>query len=537
MRKFLSLILCAVVGASCLSLVGCNKRRIADNDQTLEIYIGNFGYGYEWLNNVIAEFKQEDWVKTKYPNLDIPTPSFNSEREFPANQVLSGETTVDLLFGAATIFPNIEKVYKNGQGFFESLDDLYEMNVPGENVKFKDKMDDKFVTMNTFTHTDGSTGFYTVPWVSGMMGLLYNKTMFENNNIAVPLTTNQLRDETCAALKAAGKTPFVFSSPTAYWSCTMFLVWWAQYEGLENYSNFYQALVPNEDGDLERSVDVVKQTGRLESLKVLESLISSQNGSDNVHGSVNTLQFTQAQAKFLVGEGAMMPNGDWFENEMRGAAASVSDTFTFMPSPVISAIVDKCTTVKTDAALQAVIRAVDAAPTVEATGDMTVGTMTVSAADYNRIREARLTLLPLGNHIAYIPSYATAKGLAKDFLLYLATDKAQKAFITATHGASMPFKYDVQTEDPTLYNSLAQIQKDRLTMSQTGKYMMNENTYKMAYFGKMYRLSFNGNLDAMMTVKNAAEHKTAQQIYDADIAYWTPARWESALINAGYKKG
>lgn len=38
-----------------------------------------------------------------------------------------------------------------------------------------------------------------------------------------------------------------------------------------------------------------------------------------------------------------------------------------------------------------------------------------------------------------------------------------------------------------------------------------------------------------MTVQNKSYQKTAREIYDDEIAYWTADRWDSVLENMGLK--
>ena len=145
-------------------------------------------------------------------------------------------------------------------------------------------------------------------------------------------------------------------------------------------------------------------------------------------------------------------------------------------------------------------------------------------------------MLPVGNHNAYIPSYATGKELAKDFLLFMSTDVASRIFIESTHGASTPFEYDVETEDPALYDSLATLQKDRLRMQQDAIFMLNENTYAGSYYGGIVRFTDDRtNIDALFTARNENDRMTAEEIYKAEIARWTPERWENVLINMGLR--
>ena len=353
-----------------------------------------------------------------------------------------------------------------------------------------EKMDDNFLTMSTFTKLDGTTTYYYLPWVSGMQGLLYNQTQFEEafagTDVEVPRTTDEL-SEVCAALVDEGYTPFIYTSRENYWTCTMFLIWWAQYEGLENYSNFYQGIVVDEDGNRQMSRDVYRQKGRLRSLEVIESLIKYP--TPNIHENVNTLTFTQAQARFPSGTGDHdAPTATGLKRRCaapRTAARSRTNLpLCLRPSsvPSSSSWIRRSPTISSPTSSRSSTAARSPPRTWRPVAAITED-------DFDKLYEARKLVLPVGNHNAYIPSYATGKELAKDFLLFMSTDVACNAFIEATNGASLPFEYDVETEDPELYESLAPLQKDRLTMQKDAVYMLNENTYAASYYGGITRFT------------------------------------------------
>lgn len=527
-KNGLKIMVPALVLFNALTLSGCNQK-VDNSENTLEIYVADFGYGYKWLNDIIDAFKEQSWVQEKYPNLNIPSVRHNSTRSWAIDRIQAGESnTVDLFFSVTTGNGVFESTYGKNQPYFEDLSSLYEQTVPGEDVTFAEKMDDNFLTMSTYQKLDGTTTYYCVPWVSGMQGMVYNQTMFEEMGIEVPRTTDELF-ELCDTIVSKGEIPFIFTSKENYWTCMMFLLWWCQYEGLENYSYFYQGIV-EEDGLKSMSSDVFKQQGRLRSLEVLESLLMYPDHASFYHPEVNTLSFTQAQSKFLLGQGCMMPNGDWIETEMTKAINSdhVTDVFTFMKTPVISSIVEQLEDKNmTDETLSAVIAAID---------DGKTSYPGVSEKDYAKIVEARNLVLPVGNHTAMIPAYSTAKDVAKDFLLFMATDEANEIFTRATNGASMPFKYDVEEQNPALYASLPQLQKTRLDMQKDAIFMLNENTYSAVYYGGISRLSgTRTNLEVLFTAKNEDDRMTAREIYDAEIAYWDTTRWNSVLLNMGLK--
>ncbi len=96
MKQLMSLLCVGTLCVSVAAAAGCSK--VSNDPQTLQIYVGEFGYGTEWLANIVADFKEEDWVKAKYPDLSIPALQSNSEKSYAADQITSGKTSIDLFF-------------------------------------------------------------------------------------------------------------------------------------------------------------------------------------------------------------------------------------------------------------------------------------------------------------------------------------------------------------------------------------------------------------------------------------------------------
>lgn len=537
--------LCAIACALalCVPVAGCGNGADPNSSNTLDIFIGNFGYGYEWLEDQIELFKQQDWVKEKYPDLVIPAPKNNSERNYPENRILAGATanTFDLLFSCQSASTSYGRTDSSGRPYFEDLTvSVYQSTVPGEDVTVAEKMLDDVYAQQAVEKSDGGTAYYGMPWINGYMGILYNKTLVEKYlgaSYVMPRTTTELSGM-AAVLKTkrddAGNTvvPFISASKEQYWN-QMFVTWWAQYEGLDNYNNFWNGV--NENG--ERTPQIFAQTGRLRALETLQSLIGYDTG--NNHPEINTLEFTQAQAKFLIGEAVMMPNGDWFECEMRVTQAENPYDYEigFMKMPVISSIVEKLTTIKDDGTLAAAVDAVDAGmPYEEAKTAVPALAGEGGAADYEKITEARRVMYRVDGHEAYIPSYAAGKEVAKDFLRFLATDISVNAFMKSTYGAGTCFEYDIREEDPAAYESFAVLQKDRITMADTGLRIPAQYSYKLSYYGGVTWFARTSNVEIAMTAQNPSDRKSAQTIWQDDITYYTEndeQNWKSVLTRAG----
>ncbi len=536
LTKLLSLLLCALCMTATFFAAGCGKEEVSNDDNTLEIYIGNFGYGVDWLNSAIELFKEQEWVKAKYPNLQIPTPAKNSERTYPADRITSGASnTIDLFFSCVSASGSYGTKGPDGKSYFEDISDVYDSEVPGEGVLIKNKMLSSVYSSQDIQNLDGTTSYYAMPWVYGYEGLLYNKSLVDQYmgaNYDLPRTTDELNAFASSfRSKNTGKSLVISSAKSGYWG-TGIQIWWAQYEGLDGFDRYWQGL--NELG--ERSSEIFSQMGRRRALEALEKLIGAESG--NNHREINTMEFTQAQAKFLLGESIIMYNGDWFEYEMKATAAENPNNYDirFMRFPVISAITEKLSVVKTDADLSLVIKCIDEGKSYEETKALyTSGDLPEN--DYERIKEARSAVLSNTGHEAYIPSYSTAKGLAKDFLRFLSTDIAINSFATVTGGVSTPFNFDLQAKNPALYNGLSTLQKSRLEIVKNGLLIPNYTNYRLNYYGGLYTFVRTANIESAFTAQNSADRKSAYQIYKDEIDYYTQSggvNWTSLLNRAGY---
>ena len=544
----------SVLSSALVGFTAC-KEPVPNDENTLEIFISNFGYGTDWLDDMIEEFKKQDWVVAKYGDkLNIPTPASNTDRTFPAERIITdGKTnTVDLFFAvdsAGTYYDRIDS--STNTGFFEDLTELYEKKVPdyaddSQNVTFAEKMNDTILA--TMVHTkksDASTTYYAVPWVNGYMGLLYNQTLVDQHlgaNYVLPTTSIGL-EKMAKALK--GKiTPFISSADSSYWN-QICMTWWVQYEGTERYEDYWLGV---DEYDQITTANFA-QIGRLRALETLEGLIGAEKGYN--HKDVNTLKFTAAQSKYILGEAVMMPNGDWFESEMRSNYEEDKNKYDikYMMTPVISAIVENLPSVYTDtveynkldqtkkdaydAKLVEIIKVVDAEGTLAAAQ---VAVPNLTQADFDKVKEARKIIYGVSDHDAYIPSYATAKGLAKDFLLFMATDKACETFMRSTNGVSTAFEYDVKTKAPELYASFSNLQKEKDEIVQNGITPYTSTTSKLVYLGGLNSFVISGTLEPLFTSQNAADRKSAWDIYNNDIQYYAKndgEYWTDLLTRAG----
>ena len=248
----------------------------------------------------------------------------------------------------------------------------------------------------------------------------------------------------------------------------------------------------------------------------------------------STLTFVDAQRAFLRGEGLIMVNGDWIYEEMRTAIGdykkeNILARIGFMKNPVISSIINVLPkhSVANDAELSALIKAIDAGNTA-----LSGEGYEVQQEDYDRVKEARNYVSTEYLNQAYVPAYATAKDLAKDFLRFLATDLALNQYMRSTGGAALPFTYDVQTKDAALYEAFDDIQKYR------NEIFMSDPAFMPSTRNEKFPLSYLGGLTAVpdgAMDSELAGNTSAEDFFQKQIKFYSGSNWDTVLRNAAQK--
>ncbi len=513
-----------MVGVVMASAAGCGGNRGGDAN-TLEIYCVDAGYGVEWVDGLVAKFKEQAWVKEKYPQITVRWSS-NDDQSYAQGRIDAGARSnhFDLLFGM-----NMWGYAGEGSKALDLTELVYNAKVPGESVTYKEKMDKSYLLSHQYLKAGSNeASYYTAPWVGGMASILYNEDILKANNFTVPNTTDELV-QLCAdykALNPTGNYAFIQSFDANYFDY-MFYTWWAQYEGVQGYENFFGGI----DNDVYSS-RIFDQKGRQYSLEVFDALLKDSKGYLNP--SSFTQKFVIAQTSFINGEALMHVNGDWFSSEMidimnlKGENAPAIKT---MRVPVISKLGEKLGI--TDAELSEIVAYVDAIGAGE-TPEMPTFT---SSKNYTAekvikaVKEARSVVYSIGaSHQAIIPNYAVAKDLAVDFLRFMATDIALEVYTKETYGSTLPFAYNVPK---TLYDTLPLAQQTRLD------YFSNLNGVHTLVAAEYFPLVRYGGLAPFVdqkyynTFSTTGNKKTAEEFMKETKEAWTEKKFSQALAAAG----
>lgn len=550
--KIMSIAMGLALGMS--GLAACNQQP-TDQADVLDIYILHKGNGVQWCYDMADAFVKETWVKEKYPNLTISPIVTNDIESYGSGQLNAGEgrNRFDLMF------VHLDGQTYAAQGELEDLtQSVYYEKVPGEDIRYIDKHNDSYTFINRYIDTTNpdKEAYYQTTWNHGMDSFVYNETLLTALGYDVPNTTDEfikicdevLHRTTDQVNASAYKHSYTIrQAENGYWNYT-FPVFWAQYEGIEGYTNFWNGIGP--EGNY--SHEIFYQKGILESLKFLETALDYDTGYYYTGSRADN--FMAGQTAFLLGEGIFHSNGDWFDNEMRSviqkiqagelsglgevseeqAQAAKNYVFKIMKTPIISALGTKLGI--DDATLSAIVEYVDdetgtvACPNIVSTNSKPKDEIIAA------VKEARTIVHSLGpKHAGIIPEYAKCKGPAIDFLRFMATDKAQEIYMRATGGSCLPFEYNVKEKNPELYDDMTPFHQAKLDYFCSSKYdvytLPDDGAFPLAQYGGV-----TATLDVQYytTFTTRGNTKTAQDFVDDTTAYWEqPGKFAEALATAG----
>lgn len=558
MKKLLTKILAVMLTLSVsVTSIACGGK-IDTGENCIDVYIHSAGYGTSWCEDMLKDFVQLDWVKEKYPGVKYTFLTTDQEGFVKSKIVASNNNHYDLLLGfdsdAPADYSLLEDITTSVYG--AKVPDL---NVPVANrLTYTEKLFSTYQRANQYSDGTGSVKYYTTSWAGGMNGIFYNEDILTDLGFSVPNTTDELiaicdkiyenRTDGIAKDDVYEGYAFTQAKGLSYWTY-MFPIWWAQYEGVNRYEDFFNG----RNYGVNRSIKIFDQIGRLHALELYEEFLK-YDVHLNPASMSDTYTFKHAQTQYLRGNGVFHVNGDWFENEMKDIKAmlkteeGVDYSFKLMRTPVISALGTKLGI--TDPELSATIDYVDGKTTTIPTYAFAEEIVDAeekqdAIADViNAVKEARGVVHSIGaGHMTFIPSYAREKDMAIDFLLYMATEEAQITYMEATGGATLPFNYNVKAENPTFYNGLTDMQKARLDYFFNDNYdisvLLSPDSFPLVKYGGVREFTtrdYHTELSLNMAGWADKDVVTAQKIFDATKAYWNDnggQRWTTAVNKAG----
>lgn len=493
-RRVLAAIFAVCLLLSCFAGCGGKKGMQKGDDPANEIKISywNSGLGSAWLDAMIAAFEAE------HPEYKV---TYNASADAAAVLAPLGLPEVDandLYMGIRNT--NIE--------YMEPLDDLLTATAAGDTKPLGEKFDARYLALEK----DADGHYYGLTYGGGVIGIVYNKQMFQAAGIdKLPRTTDELA-VVCDTIYSNGKVALIHYQPAGYWE---FLteVWVSQYSGMDYYLNTLYACKDSQGNSPSKAVLTAKD-GRYKTLQAYEKFITPEY----VLSGSNSMDYITAQTKFINNSAAMMVSGSWMQNEM--ASVGSMDNFEMMKTPVISSIIDRLTTVKSESLLRKLIDAVDSVTDGQkkledyaTEGGYNIDGTVVSQEDWNIVYEARNSIaVNYSAQPCVIPNYCNNKAGAKEFLKFMYSDKGIQIYQNAIH-FGLPISLSQGQIDTSSWSSF---EKGQHTLMNTAV------NYVSSYNGSKHRIYSDGGATIFCGVtfvnnlcaRSSTDRLSADQIWD-----------------------
>ncbi|WP_256760630.1 carbohydrate ABC transporter substrate-binding protein [Cohnella sp. WQ 127256] len=279
----------------------------------LNVAVFQGGYGREYWDTIAEDFMKD------YPGTKINITASPKIAELVRPKIVAGNPPDFMYIAGSDNLPIIDGLIKD-----KALTDLSDVfNSPSEEggAPLKDRiLPGVLESRSSSPYGDGKV--FLAPYNYGVMGLWYNKTLFDTKGISVPKTWDEFLALTATA-KDNGRELFTYQG--LYPGYLEEMVVPSIYsvggqEALDQYFNF--------DPEFWKS-DTFKQVWG-----VLEKVATEDNAL--MKGTI-ALNHTQAQTAFMQGKAMFIPNGTWFEDEMKDAPREEGFQFGFLGAPAFTA--------------------------------------------------------------------------------------------------------------------------------------------------------------------------------------------------------
>ena len=390
-KKIVSLL---TVGLTVSTLFGCGgKKNRAEGSLAILAYNG--GYGIEWLEDICAEFENQTGISC-FPETDA---TILQKME---NQLTGPTSEYDVFMSHDLNWQNYAS-----RGLITNLDDLYETE-NDDGVKFKDRFTNGADELSRYKGNDGQEHYYKVAFTQGAGGLVYNASMFKNKGWTVPTTYDELVTLCAKIVKDTNGSvkPFAWAGGGGgetrdyYWDYLIY-EWWGEMDGAPSIEKWLE--FKGEDGTYLSGYDNFDPDGKFKNFKKAYGMwydlvaLHPEYSIENAAGS----SLLDAQSAFFEQEAAMIPYGQWAKKEIEMAMAEDFEfDVKFMRTPRVSK----------------------------------------DSKYYN-------FMVGFGDSMI-IPENSPNKDAAKQFLEFMASDYACKAFVEKAEGPFLSFDYsDIDMSD------------------------------------------------------------------------------------------
>lgn len=422
--------------AGCSGVSGDQPTYDPVSPDSIKVLVSELGFGIEWAKAIGKAFMDTHPGKTVTVEGTVMSSGLISQMEAGGN------------IGDVCMFNDDALWSQWRKGTMTILNDVVEAIPDGETASVHDKMNATLI--DAYRMSTGN--YYSVPWINENCAMVYNASsldkIFGAGNWELPKTTEEL----WTMCEGIGSKGYAFVWNTAYLGGD---AWAIQYNGVDNDQKYNLGYYYDEtDGNWKMSSEDVQfahqNVGMQRSFAAWEKIIKKYS-----HKYANNMTHINAQASWAglpyAGDSkpsVFMPNGDWTYNETKKYINETKAVTGFMKYPVISSIVEKMdlyedgTTLfdelpaaKREAYDEKLRTIVDYADKVLA-GETAEKPSGISDHDIDIVVEARGIIAGKSQAQAFIPASSKKVELAKEFLVFMASDMAIDIFSDYTYGFS-----------------------------------------------------------------------------------------------------
>ena len=318
--KKLSLLLCIFVFV--LSMVACGSTESTEStdstdaggdDQvvTLKVAALESAYGTEMWQETVKAFE------ATVPNVKVELITDKSLEDVIGPSMKAGDFPDVIHCGVGRPAALTETFIKDNNML--DLSSVFEMNVPGESNKVKDKVADGFLD-NSIIAPYGDGKAYLAPMFYSPCGLFYNEALFTEKGWTVPTTWDEMW---ALGDKAKEEGIALFTYPTAGY-----------------YDAFFFALLNGSGGPeffnecMNYAEGIWETPEAQQAFSIVDKLAGYTH--ETVPANANNDNFRKNQQLILDNQALFMPNGNWVISEMQDAPRADGFKWGFTALPALS---------------------------------------------------------------------------------------------------------------------------------------------------------------------------------------------------------
>ncbi len=283
------------------------------DSQELEVAVFQGGYGDAYWKEIAKMFEEAN------PGTTVNITANPDIGELIRPKIIAG-TPPDVVYLNQTDPSGVTQGLIKEEGFLE-LTDLFEENALNEDVALKDKILPGILE-SVYMSPYGDEKIYMAPYNYNVMGLWYNKTLFDEEGIEIPKTWDDFFALNEVA-KEHDRALFTYQGASPGYIEEILIPAVYSLGGQESL-----------DQMLTYDPEFWKSDVALDALAIVEEIATTENALMN--GTV-ALDHTQSQTSFMQGDSMFIPNGNWFEGEMEEAPREEGFEFGFLGVPAFDA--------------------------------------------------------------------------------------------------------------------------------------------------------------------------------------------------------